>query len=286
MPTAVSSSAPEFRRVEIHQDEVLTGEAVALDVQPVGFFMRALGAVIDMLVGIALFLLFIWVASWLDASGALPSTMFPILTIAVLVLIMVVIPTTVETASRGRSLGRLAVGARIVRADGGASGFRQAFIRALIGVVEIWFTLGSLAALVGAFTPRSQRLGDLVAGTYSERTRAPKLPSVALVAPPALLGWVALADVARLPDRLARRIAQFVQQADRMQPVARARVAASLAAEAAPFVAPIPAVDPETLLRGVAVVRRDRELRALELAGERVAALTAGADAPRGFPRG
>ena len=285
MPTAVSSSAPEFRRVEIHQDEVLTGEAVALDVQPVGFFMRALGAVIDMLVGIALFLLFIWVASWVDAAGALPPELFPILTISVLVLIMVVLPTAVETASRGRSLGRLAVGARIVRADGGASGFRQAFIRALIGVVEIWFTLGALAAMVGAFTPRSQRLGDLVAGTYSERTRAPKLPPVVLVAPPALASWVALADVARLPDRLARRIAQFVRQADRMQPAARARVAASLAAEAAPFVAPLPAVDPETLLRGVSVVRRDRELRALELADKRVAALTTGADAPRGFPQ-
>lgn len=284
MPTDIASSVSEVRRVEIHQDEVLTGEAVALDVQPVGFFMRALGAVIDMLLVIVLFLLFVWVLSWVDAAGALPPTLAPMLTITVLVLLLVVLPTTVETASRGRSLGRLAVGARIVRSDGGASGFRQAFIRALIGVVEIWFTLGALAAMVGAFTPRSQRLGDLVAGTYSERTRAPKLPQATLVTPPALADWVTVADVARLPDRLARRIAQFVRQADHMQPAARTRVAASLAAEAAPFVSPMPAVDPVTLLLGVALVRRDRELRALELAGQRVAALTAGTDAPRGFP--
>ena len=43
--------------VAVHQDEVLTGEAVALDVQPVGFFMRALGTIIDALVSIAAFLL-------------------------------------------------------------------------------------------------------------------------------------------------------------------------------------------------------------------------------------
>ena len=33
--------------MQIHQDEILTGEAVALDVQPVGFFLRALGTLIQ-----------------------------------------------------------------------------------------------------------------------------------------------------------------------------------------------------------------------------------------------
>ncbi len=40
-----SDSAPAPRIAAIHQDEVLTGEAVALDVQPLGFFLRALGTV-------------------------------------------------------------------------------------------------------------------------------------------------------------------------------------------------------------------------------------------------
>ena len=101
-------------------------------------------------------------------------------------LITVVIPTSIETITRGRSLGKLAVGGRIVRSDGGASGFRQAFIRALVGVFELWFTLGAVAAIVGAFTPRSQRLGDLLAGTYSERTRTPQLPAYAPGVPPLL----------------------------------------------------------------------------------------------------
>ena len=36
-----------------------------------------------------------------------------------LVTVMVVLPTTVETLTRGRSLGKLAMGIRIVRDDGG-----------------------------------------------------------------------------------------------------------------------------------------------------------------------
>ncbi len=122
--------------------------------------------------------------------------------------------------------------------DGGAAGFRHAFIRALLGVLEIYLTFGGLAVLVGAFTARSQRLGDLVAGTYSQRVRTPQLVTLAPTLPPALTAWAQVADVARLPDRLARRISQFLVSAPRMLPAARERVARDLLAEAAPFISP------------------------------------------------
>jgi uncharacterized RDD family membrane protein YckC len=224
-------------------------------------------------------------SSWALSAGVLPAETAAIINIAAVVLVWVVIPTAVETASRGRSLGKLAVGARIVRADGGASGFRQAFIRALLGVFELWMTLGAVAAIVGAFAPRSQRLGDLLAGTYAERTRTPPLPPTDLAVPSGLEAWAELADVARLPDRLARRVAQFMASAPRLVPAARTRAAASLAGEVAEFVSPLPAVPPETLLAGVIAVRRARELRALEGQAVRVARLTAGTDGVRpGFP--
>lgn len=271
--------------IDIHQDEVLTGEAVALDVQPVAFFLRALGVLIDMLIGVGLFLLFVLLTTWLLSIGALDESVMTIVTIAVLVLVLVAIPTVVETMSRGRSIGKLAVGGRIVRTDGGAAGFRHAFIRAVVGVFELWLTLGAVAALVGAFTPRSQRLGDLMAGTYSERTRTPRLPDTHFGVPPQLVEWAAIADVGRLPERLSRRLAQFAASARNMEPSARARVAASLAGEAASHVSPVPAVDPETLIMGVVAVRRERELRALRLEAARVDALTAATPAaPRGFP--
>lgn len=270
--------------IDIHQDEVLTGEAVALDVQPIGYFLRALGVLIDMLVGVALLILFVWVTTWLLGTGAIDESAMTILTITTIVLVLVVIPTVVETVSRGRSLGKLAVGGRIVRADGGATGFRHAFIRALAGVFELWMTLGAVAALVGAFTPRSQRLGDLMAGTYSERTRTPALPPVSFEIPPPLVEWAAVADVGRLPERLARRLAQFAASARNMAPAARARVGASLAAEAAEHVSPVPSVDPETLIMGVVAVRRRRELRALQLETARVSAMTAAAKHARDLP--
>lgn len=264
------------RAIEIRQDEVLTGEAVALDVQPLSFFQRALGCAIDVATQLVLLIVLAIVSAWLVGGAVIDPAASPILGITVAVVVLVAVPTAVETLTGGRSLGRWAVGGRIVRADGGAAGFRHAFIRAFIGVLEIWLTVGAIAAIVGAFSPRTQRLGDLVAGTYCERTRAPRLTTAVVELPAALAGWATVADVARLPDRLARRVGQFVHHADALEPSARARVAAALAAEVAAWVSPVPQVDPELMLRGVAVLRRDRELRALSLQNERLATLTAG----------
>lgn len=255
-------------------DEVLSGEAVAIDVQPIGFLLRALGALIDMLLGFAVFILWIFLRIWLLDAGVLDAATDRIATVSAIVVSFVVLPITMEVVLKGRSLGKLAVGGRIVRVDGGAAGFRHAFIRALLGVLEIYMTFGGLAVLTGAFNARSQRLGDLVAGTYSQRVRTPRLVPHAPVLPADLIGWAQIADVARLPDRLARRISQFLQSAPRMVPAASARVAQDLLAEAAPFVSPMPAAAPENVLVGITVLRRERERRALEIADRRAEKLT------------
>ncbi|WP_238439553.1 RDD family protein [Microbacterium sp. JZ31] len=262
------------RAIVLEHDEVLTGEAVALDVQPIGLILRVAGTAIDVVATILAYLGLILLMSQLLVAGLLPENVMRILSIVLLVLLLIVVPTAIETATRGRSLGKLAVGGRIVRLDGGAISFRHAFIRAVVGVLEIYMTLGGLALLVGVFTPRSQRLGDLVAGTYAERTRTPALVSRETPLPPGLETWASIADVARLPDRLARRVAQFVAGSEAMHPAARLRVADELAAEVRPHVNPVPPVDPETLLRAVVAVRRGRELHALTARAERVARLS------------
>lgn len=247
---------------------------MAIDVQPVGFLLRALGALIDMLLGFAVFALWIFIRIWLLDAGVLDEATDRIAVISAFVVSFVVLPITIEVALKGRSLGKLAVGGRVVRVDGGAAGFRHAFIRALLGVLEIYMTFGGLAVLTGAFTARSQRLGDLVAGTYSQRVRTPALIAHTPVLPVALTGWAQIADVARMPDRLARRISQFLQSAPRMIPTARARVAHDLVSDASPYVSPMPQAPAEDVLVAITVLRRERERRALESADRRAEKLT------------
>ncbi len=254
-------------------DGLLTGEAVALDLRPTGFALRAAGAIIDLIASYILFTAILIAFVSIAASAQLEEAWVAAMMITALVLSFVVAPCLVETFTKGKSLGRLAVGARIVRDDGGAAGFRHAAIRALVGVIEILMTLGGIAALVGLMSPRSKRLGDHIAGTYAQYERAPRVATPVYGMPIELADWASVADVARMPDPLARRIGTFLATARDLDPVRRGYLAQQLAHEASQFVSPLPAVQPELFLAGVTVLRRDREMRALQLEAERLARL-------------
>lgn len=252
---------------------LLTGEAVALDLRPAGFALRAAGAAIDLVASSLLFTAILIVFVSFSASAMVEEAWVSAMLIASVVLAFVVAPCLVETFSRGKSLGRLAVGARIVRDDGGAAGFRHAAIRSLVGVIEIVMTLGGLAALVGLLSPRSKRLGDHLAGTYSQYERGPRVTTPIFGMPLPLLAWAGVADVARMPDPLARRIATFLASARELDPARRGYLAQQLSFEASQFVSPLPAVEPELFLAGITVMRREREARALALEAQRLTRL-------------
>ncbi|MDQ1529172.1 MAG: hypothetical protein QOH77_962, partial [Actinomycetota bacterium] len=93
----------------------MTGEAVGLDLRPTSYVLAAAGAGIDWVVYVfgALGSL-ILVSVILAASGVTDTAVVATAQVATQVTALVVIPVAVETLSRGKSLGRLAIGARIV----------------------------------------------------------------------------------------------------------------------------------------------------------------------------
>jgi hypothetical protein len=82
--------------------------------------------------------------------------------------------------------------------------------------------------------------------------------------------WSRTADVARMPDALARRIAQYLAQVRGLSPETRVRLGHQLANEASIYVSPLPVADAELFLAAVASLRRDREFAALQLQARRV----------------
>jgi uncharacterized RDD family membrane protein YckC len=266
-------------------DEILTGEAVALDLRPAGFALRAGGAAIDMIVYFGATYLILTGISLLLLHTRVEDAVYAIVFTVTFVTGLVAAPIAVETATRGRSVGKLAVGARVVRDDGGAIGFRHALIRGLAGVLEIWTTLGGLAIVMGLLSPRSKRLGDLMAGTFAQYERVSRRGAPPVILPWELGAWATVADVARLPEGLARRVSQFLREAGEYEPARRAGLAASLANEVAPYVSPLPAVPAEAMLAAVIAVRREREARALLTEQRRLEGLAPVLDGlPYGYP--
>ena len=246
-------------------DEILIGEGVALESGAAPVTMRMLSGLIDVSVTIALL---IFGGSVIDAlpfnlNGAWGAALVVVLLFTVFVLI----PMTVETLTRGKSLGRLAAGLRVVRDDGGPVTIRQAFIRALVGVLEIYMTAGTLAVGVSMLSERGKRIGDYLAGTYAMRTRGGGQKLVPLSMPAHLAHWASSADMARLPDSLALTGRLFLGRAASMRPDARERIGLELAAHVGKYVSPRPpeGTHPEYFLAAVLTARRDREYE-LELA--------------------
>ena len=270
MPAAGSAPIDSVDYDEIDDQALITGEAVALDLRPAGFVLRAAGAAIDFVVYMGSFVVGAVIFFTQAVDAGLDEALMRAISVVGLVLFLVVAPIAVETISRGKSLGKLAVGARVVRDDGGAIGLRHAFIRGLVGVFEVFMTFGGAALLVGLLNSRAKRLGDMLAGTYSQHERFPNFHTPVYGVPINLLEWAETADVARMPDALSRRIAQFLAQARGLSAPTRIRLARELASEAALYVSPLPESDAELFLAAVASLRRDREMAALSIEKRRL----------------
>lgn len=151
--------------------ELVTGEAVALELRPAKLPSRALAVVIDLVVA---FTVYIVVTMGIVASTAsLDEAAAAAVAVATFVLVLVGVPIAVETLSHGRSLGKLACGLRVVRDDGGPIRFRHALVRGAVGVVEILMTFGVVACIASLVSERGRRLGDVFAGTLVVRERVP-----------------------------------------------------------------------------------------------------------------
>ena len=214
----------------------VTGEAVALDLRLAQFPSRMLALFLDLLIQFVLLFLVIFLVgttlSGVDDAAAAA------ITITMLVVVIVGVPTFVETLTRGRSLGKMAAGLRVVRDDGGPVRFRHAFVRA----------------------QRGKRVGDQFAGTVVIRERVPGAAQVvqhAYAMPPGMEGWAASADLRRLPDVTALQARQLLTRAGTLEPSVRESLGRQLAAEVQAYVAPPPppGVHPETYLAAVLTQR-------------------------------
>ena len=255
------SQSPDDRL--ILPPQVVTGEAVALELRPASFATRALAVALDLVVMLAAGIIVSIVLGL--ALPDVDEAATRAIGILALVGVLVGLPVTVETLTRGRSLGKLAAGLRVVRDDGGPIRLRHALVRALLAVVEIIITVGSVALITSLANVRGKRLGDLLAGTFVIRERGGTMPPPLPPMPPELIPWAQQADLAAVPDALALSVRRFLDGAQGLHPASRAQLGQQLAAQVLSFVAPPPPAfaTPERFLVAVLAERRRRDLARL-----------------------
>jgi uncharacterized RDD family membrane protein YckC len=266
-------SVPEF--ATLTTDDLVTGEAVALDLPPASLGSRIASGLIDLVVTMVVFFvaLFVFLTAAIQTDAALAWAAF----IGTMITVFLVFPTTLETLTGGKSLGKLALGIRTVRDDAGPITFQHAFVRALIGFVEIYVFTGVPAFFSALLSSRGKRLGDYAAGTYVVRDRVRLRLAPPPLMPPPLAAWARAADMASLPTGLALAVRQFLSRLPAIDPASRASIGTRLAEQVSEYVAPAPppGTPPEAYLAAVIASRRERDQARLSREAELRRRLTA-----------
>jgi uncharacterized RDD family membrane protein YckC len=269
------------------QTRFLTGEAVHLEVRVARLGSRVMARLIDIAVQVALtFALFsslAIVAALLAASGviALESAVLTVIQIISLVAAFIGYPIAMETLTRGRTMGKLAMGLRVVRDDGGPIAFRQALSRGLVGAAIEWpgFIGAPLTWLVTIWTmvanPQSKRLGDHVAGTMVVHDRTPAAWGWVPQMPAGLAGWAATLDLTALDDDLALAVRHYLSRNREIREPARSQLGERLAREVAAVTNPPPPAGAPgwAYLAAVHAERHQRAIRQLAAVRSRAAAV-------------
>ncbi|WP_327670597.1 MULTISPECIES: RDD family protein [unclassified Streptomyces] len=262
--------------------ELVTGEAVALELRPAKLPSRALAVLIDLAVAFAVYIAV--TMAFAAATASLDDAAVAAVAVATFLLVLVGIPIAVETLSHGRSLGKLACGLRVVRDDGGPIRFRHALVRGAVGVVEILMTFGVVACIASLVSARGRRVGDVFAGTLVVRERVPT-GQLAVVPPPPpwLVGRFAELDLSAVPEGLWLAVRQYLTRMGQLDPQVGWGIAERLAGELAAHTgAPVPSdVPPAAFLAAVMHERQSREAQrafgASAAAGGQTASGVAGA---------
>jgi len=242
--------------------ELVTGEAVALELRPARLPSRALAVLLDLVAAVAVYS--VVTIGLVAATASLDDAAQIAVSIASFVLVLVGAPIAVETLSHGRSLGKLACGLRVVRDDGGPIRFRHALVRGGIGVFEILLTFGVIACIASLVSARGRRLGDVFAGTLVVRERIPVARTGFMPPPPPwLAGRFSELDLSAVPDGLWLAVRQYLTRMQQLDPQVGWAMAQRLAADvAARTGAPVPpGVPAAAYLAAVVQERQAREVR-------------------------
>jgi uncharacterized RDD family membrane protein YckC len=257
---------------------IVTGEAVPLEIRVAGLGSRALALLLDLLIQVVLFMV-LWMMAliamaMLELVGLIDEALVIAMSIVVTALVLVGYPTAMLALTGGRTLGKMALGLRVVRDDGGPISLRHAATRSFVGVaVEFpalllpggWVI--SIASMLGSRL--SKRVGDHAAGTFVIHERNLQSWGWVPAMPPELAGWAARLDLAGLDDNLALATRHFLSRNRHLREPARTQLGLSLARQVAEVIQlPPPAGTPGWAY--LAAVHAERHTRAMRrLASER-----------------
>ena len=210
--------------------EVETPDHVVLRYDLAGAGNRGFAAVLDFLIASLIAVTAAMILLLLGAASPGGLLLFSGLAVIVTLVLIWGYFILFEWLWNGQTIGKRAYKLRVINEDGSPARFTQVLIRNLLRLVDFLPGFYGLGVLVIVISPKSQRLGDLAAGTYVVRAPRPQVDWLSLrtFTP---LGQGRSAETRRLPGEAQRLVREFVARESGLAPADRARIAAIIAAK-------------------------------------------------------
>jgi uncharacterized RDD family membrane protein YckC len=227
---------------------IVTPEAVVLDVDAAGLGSRLASSLLDVLImvvaGVAL-----GIAGFIVGD----TTAGVIVIIGLIAFLPSIYGALTEGLWNGRSPGKSAVGLRVVQTTGQPITWKHAVVRNLFRLIDMWLWMGPIFMVA---TKRSQRLGDLAAGTIVVREPKGSAPvPFGLPSEPVRDALASRIDTSSLAPREYALLRDFLRRRWELELAGRVAVGRQLAALVRSRV-PLPPDDgvPEEMLIEAAVL--------------------------------
>lgn len=142
--------------------EITTPQNVKIDYQLAGLGQRIFAFSIDLAI-----IILVYVANyiWFFAEGSSENELKYILFQLFAFLWLGFYSLVSEVIGNGQSLGKLAMGIKVIKLNGEELQFYDYFSRWSMRIIDIYFSIGSIAMLLIASNRNAQRIGDIIAGT-------------------------------------------------------------------------------------------------------------------------
>lgn len=149
--------------------QINTAQNVNLDYKIVGLGERVLAFLID---GFILYMYAYLVSLISDALGHVYQDSWTQRGLAALIFLPAMFHSfLMHSLFNGQTVGKMLLGMRVVRVDGGPMHWSNYLIRWMLRLVDIWIFLGSVGILSILFSEKRQRVGDAAAGSVVISTR-------------------------------------------------------------------------------------------------------------------
>lgn len=148
--------------------EVQTTQNVTIDYETAGLGKRLLAYLIDWIFIIIWILGWLWVLSIISRFALrylYEGDVFSIILMSLFIFPILLYDFIFETLNNGQSPGKMILKIRVINVDGTTPSVGSYLIRWLFRLVDFTLTNDFLAVIMVAVTKKSQRLGDMLAGT-------------------------------------------------------------------------------------------------------------------------